>query len=42
MWNLGISFKINSMKEKRPEGEEGGEAGDDAGGDDNSFEGGDF
>ncbi len=42
MWNLGISFKINSMKEKRPEGEEGGEAGDDAGGDDNSFDGGDF
>ncbi|MBQ3657964.1 MAG: TonB-dependent receptor [Bacteroidales bacterium] len=39
VWNLGISFKINSVKDKRPEGEEG-EGGSDNDSMDNSFEGG--
>ncbi|MBR2105420.1 MAG: hypothetical protein IJ933_09105, partial [Bacteroidales bacterium] len=34
-WNLGVSFKINNTKDKRPEGEEG-DAGGEVGSDDTS------
>ena len=37
-WNLGVSFKINSIKDKRPDGEEG-EGGDRDDDDDSSFGG---
>ena len=35
-WNLGVSFKISNIKDKRPDGEEG-EGGDDRDDDDSSF-----
>lgn len=41
MWNLGISFKINSYKEKRPNGYEGGEGGEE-GDMEGGFDGGDY
>ena len=42
VWNLGISYKFNNFKEKRPDMEEGNDDRSEGGDTDGGFEGGDF